>query len=174
MIKEYKGIQPKIEEGVYVSEDANVIGDVELGQDCSVWFNATIRGDVNYIRIGDRTNIQDGTVVHVTQSITENPEDGFSTIIGAEVTIGHKAMLHGCKIGNACLIGMSATLLDGCEIGEESIVAAGSVVTKNKQFPPRSLIMGIPAKVIRSLSDEEVKEIYQSAAHYVKNKNEYL
>ncbi len=174
MTKKYKGISPKIGENVYIAENAMIIGEVKVGNNCGIWFNVTIRGDVNYIKIGNRSNVQDGCIIHVTHSKTDNREDGFPTVIGDDVTIGHKAMLHGCKIGDACLIGMNSTLLDGCEIGEESIVAAGSVVTQNKKFPPRSLIMGVPAKVVRKLTDEEVKNNFQSAKNYVKYKNEYL
>lgn len=151
-----------------------VIGECKIGNDCGIWFGATIRGDVNYIKIGDRSNIQDGSIIHVDHSITENKDDGYPTIIGDDVTVGHGVTLHGCKIGNGCLIGMSATLLNGCEIGEESMVAAGSLVTKNKKFPPRSLIMGSPAKVIRPLSEDEIANIYKSAQYYVSYKNEYL
>lgn len=175
MISNFKDHVPEIGKITWIAPTADVIGRCEIGDDCSVWFGVVIRGDVHYIKIGDRTNIQDLSVIHVTHS--ENPDDiegGFPAIIGSDVTIGHKVMLHGCRIGNACLIGMSATLLDGSEIGNESIVAAGAVVTQNKKFPPRSLIMGTPAKVVRKLSDKEVENIYESAKNYVNYKNEYL
>lgn len=174
MIKEYKGIQPEIGERTWIAENAMVIGESKIGNDCGVWFGVTIRGDVNYIKIGDRSNIQDGCIIHVDHSITENKDDGYPTIIGDDVTVGHGVTLHGSQIGNACLIGMSATLLNGCEIGEESMVAAGSLVTQNKKFPPRSLIMGTPAKVVRPLSEDEIANIYKSAQNYVSYKNEYL
>jgi len=174
MIKKYFSISPEIGQRSWVAENAMVIGKCKIGDDCSVWFGTIIRGDVNYIRIGDRTNIQDNSVIHVTHSKTNNPDDGYPTVIGDDVTIGHKVMLHGCKIGNSCLIGMNATLLDGSEIGEGSIVAAGSVVTQNKKFPPQSLIMGTPAKVVRKLTEEEITHIYQSAKNYVKYKDEYI
>lgn len=153
---------------------AMVIGDVTLGDDVSVWFGTVIRGDVHSITIGDRTSIQDLSMVHITHHKKPDMSDGHPTIIGSDVTIGHKVMLHGCTIGNACLIGMGATIIDGAVIGEESIVGACSLVTKNKVFPPRSLIMGSPAKVIRSLTDDEVKELYASAIRYVGFKDNYL
>ena len=161
MIKDFKGMRPKIDKDTFIAEDANIIGNCEVGKDCGIWFGVTIRGDIHYIKIGDRISIQDGSVIHVTHYEREDKSDGFPVVIGDDVTVGHQVMLHGCKVGNACLIGMSATLLDGSEIGEESIVAAGSVVTQNKKFPPRSLIMGIPAKVIRKLTDSEIEKIYQ-------------
>lgn len=174
MISNFKNYEPKIGKGVFIAPTAEVIGRCEIGDDCSIWFGSIVRGDVHFIKIGKRTSIQDLSVVHVTQHTKEDFSDGFRTTIGDDVTIGHKVMLHGCTIGNACLIGMNATLLDGCEIGEESIVAAGSVVTQGKKFPPRSLIMGIPAKIVRSLSEEELRKIYHSTQNYVNYKNEYL
>ncbi|MBT4331851.1 MAG: gamma carbonic anhydrase family protein [Candidatus Cloacimonetes bacterium] len=174
MIKDYLQYSPKIGKKTWIAENATIIGECKIGNDCGVWFGAIIRGDVNFITIGDRSNIQDGCIIHVTQSNTKNRDDGVPTIIGNDVTVGHGVTLHGCKIGNACLIGMSATLLDGCDIGSESIVAAGSLVTKNKKFHPKSMIMGTPAKVIRQLNDDEVLSIYESAKHYVSYKNDYL
>ena len=174
MISKFKDYEPKIGKDTYIAPSAEVIGRCEIGKDSSIWNGTVVRGDVHKIKIGDRTSIQDLSVVHVTQYMKEDMSDGFPTNIGNDVTVGHKVMLHGCTIGNACLIGMSATLLDGCEIGSESIVGAGSLVTKNKKFPPRSLILGIPAKFIRKLSDEEVENIYQSARNYANYKNEYL
>lgn len=174
MISNYKNYEPTIGKGVYIAPTAEVIGRCEIGDDSSIWFGSIVRGDVHFIKIGKRTSIQDLSVVHVTQHTKEDCSDGFRTTIGDDVTVGHKVMLHGCTIGNACLIGMNATLLDGCEIGEESIVAAGSVVTQGKKFPPRSLIMGMPAKVIRELMDEELEKIYHSSQNYVNYKNEYL
>jgi carbonic anhydrase/acetyltransferase-like protein (isoleucine patch superfamily) len=173
MITKISGHKPKIGKSVFIADTAEVIGMCEIGDDCSVWFGAVIRGDIHYIKIGNRTNIQDLSVIHVTHYTKEDLSDGFPVIIGNDVTIGHKAMIHGCTVEDACLIGMSATLLDGCHIGKESIVAAGAVVPQNKTFPPRSMIMGVPAKVVRTLSDEEVHQIYQSAQNYVKYKETY-
>ncbi len=174
MIIPYKGTSPKIEKGVFIASSADIIGNVEIGEDSSIWFGAVIRGDVNSIHIGKNTSIQDLSMVHVTHYTKEDKSDGYATYIGDNVTVGHKVMLHGCVIGNACLIGMSATILDGAIIGQESLVGAGSLVTQNKIFPPRSLIMGSPAKVVRELSDEEVESLYLSAKNYVLFKDSYL
>jgi carbonic anhydrase/acetyltransferase-like protein (isoleucine patch superfamily) len=174
VIYEYQGVKPKISTDVFIAKSADIIGDVEIGKDSSVWFGTVIRGDVHYIKIGERVSIQDLSMVHVTHYKNGDKTTGNPTIIEDDVTIGHRVMLHGCKIEKACLIGMSATILDGAVIGEESIVGAGSLVTKNKKFPPRSLIMGSPAKFVRELSDEEVKELYASANRYVEFKNNYL
>ncbi len=173
MILNYKDLKPKLGTNTWVAPSADVIGDVVCGEDCSIWFGTVVRGDVHYIKIGDRVSIQDLSMVHVTHYKKADKSDGNPTIIGDDVTIGHRVMLHGCTIENACLIGMSATILDGAVIGKESIVGASALVTKNKIFPPRSLIMGSPAKVVRELSEEEVKELYASAHRYVKFKNGY-
>ena len=175
MILQYKNYFPKIHNTAWIAPSADIIGDVEIGEDSSVWFGCVIRGDVHYIKIGKRTSIQDMSMIHVTHFKKEKKlGDGYPTIIGDDVTIAHRVMLHGCIIGNACLIGMSATILDGAEIGEESIVGAGALVTQNKKFPPRSLILGSPAKVVRTLTDEEVEKIYQNARNYVNYKNDYI
>ena len=169
----FKQWAPVLGEHTWIADSADVVGNVTLGSDCSVWFGCVVRGDVHYISIGDRTNIQDLTMIHVTHYKKEDMSDGNPTIIGSDVTVGHRVMLHGCTIEDACLIGMSATILDGAVIGKESIVGAGALVTKNKVFPPRSLIMGSPAKVVRELSDDEVAELYASAARYVAFKEDY-
>jgi carbonic anhydrase/acetyltransferase-like protein (isoleucine patch superfamily) len=173
MVHKFKDVTPKLGDKTWVAPSADVIGDVTIGEDCSIWFGCVVRGDVHYITIGDRTNIQDLSMVHVTHYKKEDRSDGNPTIIGSDVTIGHRVMLHGCTIEDACLIGMSATILDGAVIGKESIVGAGSLVTKNKVFPPRSLIMGSPAKAVKTLTDEEVQELYASASRYVKFKEDY-
>jgi len=173
MLHPFKGIEPKIGKNTWIAPSADVIGDVSCGEDCSIWFGCVVRGDVHSIRIGERTNIQDLSMIHVTHYKNGDKSTGNPTIIGSYVTIGHRVMLHGCSIEDACLIGMSATILDGAVIGKESIVGAGSLVTKNKVFPPRSLIMGTPAKVIRELTDAEVEELYASAQRYVAFKDDY-
>ncbi|MCA9783198.1 MAG: gamma carbonic anhydrase family protein [Calditrichaeota bacterium] len=156
----FEGMVPRIPASVTLMPGSVVVGDVELGEGCSVWFNTVVRGDVNWIRIGNNTNIQDGAVLHVT--------NGAAPLrIGNGVTIGHLAMLHGCTVENHCLIGMHATVLDGAIIGEESLVAAGAVVLENTIVPPRSLVAGVPAKVRRSLSDEEVANLHRSEGNYI-------
>lgn len=173
MLYPFKAWQPKMGEHTWIAQSADVIGNVTLGEQCAVWFGCVIRADVHRIEIGNRTNIQDLSMIHVTHYKNADMRDGHPTILGNDVTVGHRVMLHGCTIEDACLIGMSATILDGAVIGRESIVGAGSLVTKNKVFPPRSLIMGSPAKVVRTLSDEEVTELYASARRYVDFKEEF-
>jgi len=174
MLHRYKENFPQMSEGVWIAPDSTVIGEVNIGKDSSIWFGCVVRGDIHRIDIGNRVNIQDLSMIHVTHYKKPDKSDGHPTEIGDDVTIGHKVMLHGCKIGKACLIGMNATILDGSEIGDESIVGAGSVVTMGKKFPPRSMIIGSPAKVVRSLSNEEVESLYKSSDNYVKFKNEYI
>ncbi len=173
MLHTYNKIKPTIGKDVFIANSAEIIGEVSIGDDSSVWFGSIIRGDVNYIKIGKRVNIQDLSMIHVTHASLDNPE-GNPAIIEDDVTIGHKVMLHGCKIEKGSLVGMSATILDGAIIGKESIVGANSLVTRDKVFPPRSLIVGSPAKVIRTLSEDEVKELYASASRYVDYKNSYI
>jgi len=174
MTRNFKEWSPIIKKDAWIAESASVIGRVTMGVDSAVWFGCVVRGDVHFITIGDRTNIQDLSMIHVTHHKRDDMSDGNPTVIGDDVTVGHRVMLHGCTIEDACLIGMSATILDGAVIGKESIVGAGSLVTKNKIFPPRSLIMGSPAKVVRELTDDEVAELYASASRYVEFKNEYI
>ncbi len=173
MLYPFKKWTPRVGEQTWIAPSSDVIGNVTIGKDASIWFGCVVRGDVHSISIGDRTNIQDLSMIHVTHYKKEDMSDGNPTLIGNDVTVGHRVMLHGCTIENACLIGMSATILDGAVIGKESIVGAGSLVTKGKIFPPRSLIMGSPAKVIRELSEDEVKELYASAQRYVTFKEDY-
>nr|WP_320010759.1 gamma carbonic anhydrase family protein [uncultured Desulfobulbus sp.] len=175
MILPYRDYQPQVGKGGWVAPNATLIGDAVLGEDVSLWFGVIVRGDVHRIRIGARTNIQDLCLLHITQheEAERTDSDGHPTIIGAECTVGHRVILHGCTVGDCCLIGMGAILLDGVEIGRESIVGAGSVVTPGKKFPPRSLIMGTPAKVVREISDEQVKGFHDSWKRYVALKNEY-
>jgi len=167
IILPYQGMEPIIDPDAWIAPGATVIGDVTIGPESSVWFGTVIRGDVHRIRIGTRTSIQDLSMVHVTHYKRPDKSDGSPTVIGNDVTVGHRVMLHGCTIEDACLIGMSATILDDAVIGRESIVGAGALVTKGKVFPPRSLILGSPAKVVRPLTDEEVAELYASAKRYV-------
>lgn len=173
MLHKFKETLPSIGKNSWVASSADIVGDVSCGEDCSIWFGCVVRGDVHYITIGDRVNIQDLSMIHVTHYKKADKSDGNPTIIGNDVTIGHRVMLHGCTIEDTCLIGMSATILDGAVIGKESIVGAGSLVTKGKSFPPRSLIMGTPAKVVRELSEGEVEELYASAKRYVTFKEDY-
>lgn len=174
MLLGYKGLLPQLAKDVFVAPTASIIGDVEIGQDSSIWFGSVVRGDVHSITIGKRTSIQDLSMVHVTHYKNGDPSTGHPTTIGDDVTVAHKVMLHGCEIQDRCLIGMNATVLDGASIGHDSIVGANSLVTKNKKFPPFSLIMGSPAKVVRKLNEDEIKELKQSALRYVEFKNSYL
>ena len=167
VIREYGNLKPKIGKRVFIAENATVIGDVEIGDDSSIWFGTILRGDVNYIKVGKCTSVQDGTVVHVTNRT-------HPTVIGNYVTIGHAVKLHGCTIKDNCLIGIGAIILDGAVINENSIVAAGTLVPPGKEFPPNSLIMGFPAKVKRELSEDEIKHLKEHALRYVKYKDTYL
>lgn len=166
MILDYKGISPQLDASVFLAPGACVIGDVQIGENSSLWFNVVVRGDVNFIRIGRRSNIQDGSVVHVTR-------DTHPTVIGDDVTVGHNATLHGCTVHDGCLVGIGATILDGAVIGASSLVAAGSVVAPGTQIPPRSLVMGQPGLVKRTLSEDECKNIHTFAERYVQYQNDY-
>lgn len=167
MLKPYKGIMPTLHETVFVEQSAQVIGEVEIGRDSSIWFNTVVRGDVNYIKIGERTNVQDSCVLHVTKGT-------HPLIIGSDVTVGHSVTLHGCTVKDRCLIGMGAKLLDGAVVGEDSIVGAGSVVTEGMKVPPRSLVLGVPAKLKRELTEEEVAGIARSAQNYIGYVKDYV
>ncbi len=160
MIHSFKDKTPEIDSSALVIESAQVIGDVVIGEESSVWFNAVIRGDVNYIRIGKRSNIQDGCVLHVARNT-------YPLIIEDEVTVGHNVTLHACTIKSRCLIGMGAIVMDDAEVGEGSIVGAGALVTAHTKIPPGSLVLGSPAKVKRPLTEDEKRGIRESAAHYV-------
>jgi len=167
MIRPFKSTIPKIDPSAYVDESAQVVGDVVIGPESSIWMNVVIRGDVNHIRIGRRTNVQDLTMVHVQRGT-------HPTAIGDEVTIGHSAVVHGCTIEDRCLIGMGAILLNGCRIGRESIVAAGTLVPEGTDIPPGSLVMGSPGKVRRVLTDDERSDIVHYAENYVAYRLDYL
>lgn len=173
MILSFQNNTPDVKKAAFIAPSADIIGSVELGKDSSVWYGCVLRGDYNNICVGNRTNIQDLSVIHIN-SPKKNPDiPGDAAVIGDDVTIGHKVIIHACTIENACLIGMGACILDKAVIGKESIVGAGSLVTKGKSFPPRSLILGSPAKVVRQLSDDEVNAIYRSAENYVKYAKEH-
>jgi len=159
MIYRYKDKLPKVENIAFDAPNCAIVGDVKMGDDASVWYGAAIRGDVASVEIGRRSNIQDNATVHVGH--------GTPTIIGNEVTVGHNAVIHGCTVEDRCLIGMGAVVLDNAHIGEGSVVGAGSLVTQGKKFPPRSLIVGSPAKAIGSISEEQYEQLKQSAETYV-------
>lgn len=167
MLLPYKDKTPIIHPSAFIVESAQIIGDVEIGEQSSVWFNAVVRGDVNYIRIGKRTNIQDGCVLHVSRRI-------YPLTVADEVTVGHNVTLHACTVQSRCLIGMGAVVMDGVEVGENSIIGAGAVVTPKTIIPPRSMVIGFPAKVKRALTEDEIRQIRESAAHYVGDIEAYL
>ena len=167
MLRAYRGRGPAVDPTAWVDESAQVIGDVEIGAESSVWMQVVIRGDVNTVRIGDRSNVQDGTIIHVQR--TTHP-----THIGDAVTIGHGAMVHGCTIRDRVLLGIGSIVLNGAEIGADSIVAAGSLVTEGTVVPPRSLVMGSPARVRRPLTDEEVRTIVEYSDNYVRYRLDYM
>jgi carbonic anhydrase/acetyltransferase-like protein (isoleucine patch superfamily) len=162
----YQGKLPKIDPSVFIAEGVQIIGDVEIGQDSSIWYNAVIRGDVNFIRIGQRTNVQDGAVLHVTH-------EKFPLIIGSNVTVGHAAVLHAAVIEDFCLIGMNATVLDDARLGKYCLIAAGAVVLGGTVIPEGMMAAGVPAKVIRPLTMEERKALEQSAQNYIDYVAEY-
>ncbi len=166
-IRPFKGIAPKIHETALITDDAFVIGDVHIGSEVSIWFGSIIRGDVNYIRIGDRTNIQDGSVIHVSSK--DHP-----TVLEHEITVGHRVTLHGCYVETGCLIGIGSIILDGSRIGRNSLVAAGSLVTPGTVIPPESLAMGAPAKVKRKVTPEELENLSRSWRNYVELSRQYL
>jgi carbonic anhydrase/acetyltransferase-like protein (isoleucine patch superfamily) len=160
MIHPFKGITPKLHESVYTVQSAEIIGDVEIGADSSVWYNAVVRGDVNCIRIGSRTNVQDGCLLHVRSQ-------KYPLLIGSNVTLGHGVIAHACTIEDFCLIGMGAVILDNATIGSRSLVAAGAVVKNNEKIPSGVLVAGVPAKVVRDLTEDEKKMLEESAENYV-------
>lgn len=160
MIKSFRGKVPKIHETAFIAEDGVVIGDVEIGAESSVWFGSVVRGDVNYVRIGERTNIQDASVIHVSS-------ETHPTILEDEITVGHRVTLHGCYIETGCLIGIGSIILDGVRVGRNSLVGAGSLITPNTEIPPRSLVLGSPARVKRELSDREVKDLKRFWRNYI-------
>lgn len=172
-LRAYAGISPRVAAGAYVDPAAVVIGDVEIGADASFWPCAVARGDVHRIRIGARTNVQDGAVLHVTHDGPYTP-GGFPLLVGADVTIGHGAILHACTIGDACLIGMHATVLDGAVVHRHAMIGAGALVPPGKIVGEGELWLGNPARCARRLSDAEIERLYYSASQYVKLKDRYL
>jgi carbonic anhydrase/acetyltransferase-like protein (isoleucine patch superfamily) len=167
MISSFEDKTPRLGEEVFIAEGAHVIGDVVIGSGSSIWFNTVVRGDVHYIRIGERTNIQDNSVVHVTGGI-------HPTVVGNEVTAGHRVIIHGCTIEDRALIGMGAVVMDGVVVGRESIIGAGAVVTPGTKIPPRVLALGSPCKVVRELKPQEIQFLEGSALHYCGISKKYL
>lgn len=172
-IRSFKGVMPEIADSTYIDESAVVIGDVVIEEDCSVWPMTVIRGDVHTIRIGKRTNIQDGSILHVSHDGKYAP-GGFPLSIGDDVTIGHGAIVHACTVGNSCLIGMSATIMDGAVLEDKVILGAGALVPTGKKLEGGYLYMGAPVKQVRELKTGELEFLEYSAEHYVKLKDEYL
>ena len=166
MIKKFRGKAPIIPDSCYISESVDLIGDVTLGENVSLWFGTVVRGDMHFITIGNRSNVQDNSAIHVTTDVSP-------TRIGDEVTVGHNAIIHGATIEDRCLIGMGTIIMDDVVIGEGSIVGAGAVVPPNMIIPPRSLVVGLPAKIIRQTTDEELEMIIDRAQHYIDFSQEY-
>lgn len=167
LIKEFAGKRPRLGERVYLAETAAVIGDVVLGDDVSVWYNTVLRGDCNYIRVGDRSNIQDNCAIHVT-------EGRYATVLEEEVTLGHGAIVHGAVVRRGALVGIRATVLDGADIGESAFIGAGALVAPRTIVPSRTLWLGVPAREVRSLSDAEAEDLKQYHRHYLAYKEEYF
>lgn len=159
-VRAFSSKHPQIDSSVYIADNATIIGDVHIGARSSIWFGAVLRGDVYHIRVGSETSIQDNTVIHVTH-------DRYATTVGNRVTVGHSVVLHGCSIGDLCIIGMGAIVLDQVEVGERCIVGAGALLTPGTKVPPGHLVVGAPARVKRPLSENELMWLEASAAHYV-------
>ncbi len=172
-IRSYKGITPTYDNSVYIDESSVLVGDITLGKDSSVWPLVAARGDVNYIRIGERTNIQDGSVLHLTRASQSNP-DGYPLIIGDDVTVGHKVMLHGCQLGSRILVGMGAIVMDNAIVEDDVIIGGGSLVPPNKRLESGYLYVGSPVKQARPLTEQERAFLNISADNYVQLKDEYL
>jgi len=167
LIREYAGKTPRLGARVYLAETAAIIGDVVLGDDVSVWYNSVVRGDCHFIRVGDRTNIQDNCAIHVTQGT-------YPTVLEEEVTLGHGAIVHGAVVRRGALIGIRATVLDGADVGESAFVGAGALVTPRTVIPPRTLWLGSPARRVRDLSDAEVEDLKHFHSNYLGYKGEYF
>lgn len=172
-IRPYKGILPSLGSGIYIDNSAVLVGDISLADDVSIWPLVAARGDVNTITIGSRTNIQDGSVLHVTRKSPSNPQ-GNPLVIGDDVTVGHKCMLHGCQLGNRILVGMGAIIMDGVVVEDDVFIGAGSLVPPNKTLVSGYLYVGNPVKQVRPLKESEANFLKQSAINYVELKNDYL
>jgi carbonic anhydrase/acetyltransferase-like protein (isoleucine patch superfamily) len=172
-VREYRGISPQLSNSAYIDESAVLVGDIQIGEQSSIWPMVAARGDVNVIRIGERTNVQDGSVLHVTRKSAQNPE-GFPLIIGDDVTVGHKCMLHGCTLGSRILVGMGAIIMDGVVVQDDVFIAAGALVAPNKTLESGYLYVGNPAIKKRPLKDSESAFLKQSAINYVELSREYL
>lgn len=172
-LRPYREWQPVVGQRVWIDPAATVIGRVTIGDDASLWPGAILRGDVNRIEIGARTSIQDGSILHVASDRLAG-DGGIPLLVGSDVTVGHRVILHACTIGDRCLIGMGAILMDGVVVGEESIIGAGSVLPAGKRIPPRTLWVGSPARQARTLTEQEIAYLAESAAHYVALKDDYL
>ncbi|MGX3011676.1 gamma carbonic anhydrase family protein [Helicobacter sp. 23-1044] len=172
MILEFEGKKPQIKASVRIFDNVSIIGDVSIDEDSSVWFGSVLRGDLNAIKIGKRTNIQDLAIIHTIQPDAMFP-NGLGVIVGDDCTIGHRVTLHACKIGNNCLIGMGSVVLDNAVVGDECYITAGSVLLKNKKYPPMSLISGNPAKIVRPLQPKEIEAIKKEAQFYLELKGRY-
>lgn len=155
----HHGVLPRIHPSAFVADGVQIVGDVEIGIDASIWFNSILRGDINLIQIGDRTNVQDGSIFHVTNELPVR--------VGADVTVGHRAIVHGCSVGDGSLIGMGAIVLDRVQIGRQALVAAGAVVLEGFEVPDGMLAAGVPAKIVRPLTSVEKDGLLESARHYV-------
>lgn len=166
MIKNFKGNSPKINSKAYIAENATIIGNVNIEEDASIWFGAVLRGDVEHITVGKRSNVQDNSVIHV--------DKGSSVVIGNDVTIGHSAIIHGCHIGNNTLIGMGSVILNGAKIGSNTLIGAKTLITQNKEIPDGVLVLGNPGKVIRELTEDEIISLKKSAENYVTESKEYI
>lgn len=167
IVRAYDGKRPRLGQSVFLAENATLIGDVEIGNDCSIWYGAVLRADVQAIRVGSRTNIQDNCTIHVTN-------EDWPTIIAEEVTMGHGVIAHGCTIRRGALIGMGSRILDGAEIGEQALIGAGALVSEGTKIPPRTLVLGMPARVKRPLTDDELTRLTLSWQNYVGYKDKYL
>ncbi|WP_374609746.1 gamma carbonic anhydrase family protein [Thermomonas sp.] len=174
VLRQYRDILPTVGQRAYVDPAATVIGDVVLGDDVSIWPGTIVRGDVNFIRIGARTNVQDGSVIHVSHDGPHAKLGGFATVIGEDVTIGHKAIIHACRIEDAVLIGMGAIVLDGAVVKKHGFVGAGALIAPGKVVGEGELWLGNPGKKVRMLSDAEIEALTYSAQHYVRLKDHYL